>query len=87
MLDLRVHQKVDRGEEVRSLFRNTKQNNREQQDKGLVAKLRRGTAELLDNPTVRREVHRGVDRLVNDPRVRRKVGEWVSHAARRLRRR
>ena len=83
MLDLRVHQKVDRGEEVRSLFRNTKQNNREQQDKGLVAKLRRGTAELLDNPTVRR----GVDRLANDPRVRHKVGEWVSQAARRLRRR
>ena len=46
-----------------------------------------GTGELLDNPTVRREVRRGVDRLANDPRVRRKVGEWVSQAARRLRRR
>jgi hypothetical protein len=87
MLHLRVHQKVDKGEEVRSLFRSRKQNNREQQERSLVAKLRRGTAELLDNPTVRREVRRGVDRLANDPRVRHKVGEWVSRAARRLRRR
>jgi hypothetical protein len=87
MLHLRVHQKVDKGEEVRSLFRSRKQNNREQQDRGLVAKLRRSTGELLDNPTVRREVRRGVDRLANDPRVRHKVGEWVSRAARRLRRR
>ena len=79
MLHLRVHHKADKGEEVRSLFR--------KQDRGLVAKLRRGTGELLDNPTVRREVRRGVDRLANDPRVRRKVGEWVSQAARRLRRR
>ena len=87
MLHSRVHHKADKGEEVRSLFRSRKQNNREQQDRGLVAKLRRGTGELLDNPTVRREVRRGVDRLANDPRVRRKVGEWVSQAARRLRRR
>ena len=83
MLHSRVHHKADKGEEVRSLFSSRKQNNREQQDRGLVARLRRGTAELLDNPTVRR----GVDRLANDPRVRRKVGEWVSQAARRLRRR
>ena len=88
MLHSRVHHKADKGEEVRSLFRSRKQNNREQQDRGLVAKLRRGAAELLDNPRVRREVRRGVDRLANDPRVRPKIGEeWVSQAARRLRRR
>ena len=57
-------------------------------NRGLVAKLRRGAAELLDNPRVRREVRRGVDRLANDPRVRPKIGEeWVSQAAQRLRRR
>lgn len=57
-----------------------------EKEKGFVAKLRQGAAELLDNPEVRKEVRRGAKRLAEDPRVRRAVQKWASRAAQRLRR-
>jgi hypothetical protein len=56
-------------------------------EEGLAAKLRRGAADLLDNPKVRREARRGARRLAEDPRVQRKVREWTDRATQRLRRR
>ena len=63
-----------------------KKKNRER-DEGIVTKLRRSVADLLEDPEVRRKARRGSAKLANDPRVRRAGRELLNRAAQRLRRR
>ena len=68
------------------MVRKKKKENRER-DGGIVAKLRRSVADLLEDPEVRRKARRGSAKLANDPRVRRAGRELLNRAAQRLRRR
>ena len=58
-----------------------------ERDGGIVAKLRRSVADLLEDPEARRKARRGGAKLANDPRVRRAGRELLNQAAQRLRRR
>jgi hypothetical protein len=72
-------------EEVHPLVRKKREDR--ERDGGIVAKLRRSVADLLEDPETRRKARRGGEKLANDPRVRRAGRELLNRVAQRLRRR
>lgn len=59
-----------------------KKNDKQKEESGFVAKLRRGATDLARNPKVRREA----EKLAKDPKVQRKASEWAKRAMQRFRR-